>query len=405
MIRILVVALAALLLLAPPAQAVGKPLPEPDYPDHVLALLPSYVNDSTALVGAGDRERAWWPDAEEWLTNATNASAAGRFRVAVFDLETFTEVLLTKQLMDEAAALPNDAERKTFVIQRTTAWKQDADRAWTSFRETLHAYDGQIRSLRTLETALYGADMALTSAATVAQHAALAREFPAQPGFDEGYVMTLVRYSHTPLLKIQWSEEMLQAAADVEGTGARIKEPEWANLSAIALGVNGTGVQSIQDLRTLGQPARDNGEATLALAFALAEQRSARLADIQLIYGDAQTRFDTLDQAARNMNNRLENLTLDTPRGVGLDGVFTSDAADRARYALEFHERRQSNLGLVLATWASMDHADYVSAALAQVSPITPPEPEEERGAPLAPWLALAGIAVVAVALRRPRRG
>lgn len=385
------------------AAAEGKPLPEPDYPEHLLDLMPGFIADAEALARPADKERPWWPQVQEWLDNASNASEADRFRIVLFDLETFTELLFAKQLIDEAQALPNDAERKTFVIQRTSAWKQDADAAWSRYREKLHSYDGQLQSLHTVEAALYSADLALTSALSAASHTALAREFPAEPGFDEGYVVGLVRYSHTPFLRLQWADAVLQAAADLEGTGPRIREDAWANLTAQALAINGTGPAHVAELRTLGDPVRANGEGTLALAVALAEQRSARLSEIQLLYGDAQTRLDVLSDAAKFLGRRLENLTLESPRSIGLHGSFTSDAADRAHYALEFHERGQSSLGLLLATWANMDHADYVVAALGSVSPVTPPPtPEDDgRGAPLAPWLALLGLATVALALRR----
>lgn len=389
-------ALAALLLL-PLASAAPS---EPDYPDGLAALGATWIEEARAL-GEPSRAQPWWPEAQVWLDNATAANDAGRFRIVVFHLETYHEVLLTKRLMDEAAPLGSDAERKSFVLQRVEGAHEDALAAWAAYRAKLHALDGQMRSLQSIEQALYSADIATTGILLAADHEALARDFPRSEGFQEGYVLALVRATATARLGVEWASDMLDAASASEGLPPRVLDEPWANLTSAALqDYEGTVPAYLKPYEDLSKPARENNETMLAVAIALAEQRAIRQNGMNTIFGDATSRGkDIVADAARGMNRQLNNTTLETPRSYGLTGVFTSDAIDRARYTNEFIARGQAQIGTVTTAWAGLEHAGYVLNALAPVSPVQPEPVEKETPGP-----ALAMLALVAAAVALTRR-
>lgn len=396
------VALAlALALLAPAAAAKES---APDYPEEFLALLPGWIAEAEALVEAGARERPWWPGAEDYLVKAKDAQSEGRFRIALFQLETFTELVLSHQFLDEAnASRTSDAERKTFIVSRLGGMREDSVAAWASYRSTLDGYDPQLRSLRTIEKALYASDVAVTGATMFVGYDDIVAEFPKQPGVPMGYVLALVRAAHTSGLSIGWASDMLAEAVKDEGLPPRVVEEAWTNLTKAALAVpEGETPDYLEVVAELGDEARANDEALLSLVFSLAEQRSTRAYGMQTIFGDGESRNKNVIQDSRNgMVKQLANTTLDDPRGYGLEGVFTSDGIDRARYSEEFYQRGIADLGTIILGWSALEYARFANAALASVSPITPPPtPEDET-----PFLALGVLValVVAVALARRR--
>lgn len=393
------VALALVALLLAPA---GVAKSEPAYPSELRALVPAWLAEARAL-GEPSRGAAWWPEAQVWLDNATAAEGAGRFRIAIFQLETYHEVLLTKRLVDEAAPLGSDAERKSFVLQRITDAREDADAAWLAYRAKLHGLDAQLRSLQSIEKALYSADIATSGFLLLADHEPLARDFPRAQGFPEGYVLALVRATHTARLDVEYASDMLDAAVEGEGLPPRVLDGPWANLTASALvPYEGDVPPYLKAYEEAIGPARANGESVLALAIALAEQRAIRQNGMNTIFGDASSRGkDVVNDAARGMRKQLNNTTVDLPVSYGLSGVFTVDAIDRARYTDEFVARGEAQLGTVTTAWASLEHAGYVLDALAAVSPVEPST--EEKGAPGFGAAALV-VAALAVALTRGAR-
>lgn len=392
-------ALLVVLLLAPAARAQGS---DPDYPDDLLALLPAWTEGAESLARAQDHEKPWWPQAESYLQKAKDAAEAGRFRVATFQLETFSEVVLVNQLLDDTASLGSDAERRSAIAQRTRAWNEEAEAAWLGFRERLHGYDAQLRSLTTIEKALYASDLALTAALSMDEHDLVSREFAKQGGVPDGYVYALVRASHTPLQAIGWAEAVLAAAARGEGLPPRVVDAQWANVTAAALNVTGSDAPDfLETMETLAQPARENGEGVLAVAFSLAEQRATRANGMQTIFGDAEARgLAVVADASRGMSKQLNNTTLDAPRAYGLEGVFTSDAIDRARFTNEFVASGNATLATVIVAWAALEHQAYATSVLAAASPVRP-SPQDETPAAA---LGLVALALVAAALFARRR-
>jgi hypothetical protein len=91
------------------------------------------------------------------------------------------------------------------------------------------------------------------------------------------------------------------------------------------------------------------------------------------------------------------------PRSFGLQGVFTSDAIDRAQLTQQYLLSDQADLGTVIIAWSALEHATYVTTALSAVSPIQPPPnvmPVTE-GTPGVGILALVGVAVCVAVFRR----
>lgn len=387
-------ALLVALLLAPVAAAQGS---DPDYPDDLLALLPGWIEEAEALARAEDRAKPWWPQADEFLAKAKAAADEGRFRITTFHLETFSEVVLANQLLDDTASMGSDAERRSAIAQRTRAWNEDAGGAWLAFRERLHGYDAQLRSLTTIEKALYASDVALTAAVSMDEHDLLSREFAKQGGVPDGYVYALVRASHTPLQAIGWADDVLAAAARGEGLPPRVVDAPWANVTAVALNLTAADAPDfLESLETLAQPARENGEAVLAVAFSLAEQRAIRANNMQTIFGDAEARgLAVVADASRGMSKQLNNTTLDAPRAFGLEGVFTSDAIDRARFTNDFVATGNATLATVLVAWSALEHQSYATSVLGSASPVQPTPMAETP----APGLLLVALALLGAAL------
>lgn len=395
---LLALALATLVLGASSASARG----EAEWPDDIEALLDGWISEAEAI-GAPYAERPWYPEAEAFLEQAKEAREAGRFRVALFDLETYTELALAKALLDDASNLTSEGERKTLAIERTRAWATQAREAWGALRADLHEHDGELGSVRSVERALYAADIGIVARLMLDEHARLSKELPKEPRLDEGYALALVRASHSQLLNLGWASDVLGTLGAVEGLPPRLDEAVWANVTAASLRPRAEDEQvqpMLEPYLPLEDEARENGEGILATALALAELRTQRTSGIYVIFGDATSRGkDVVADAARSMGRRLENATLEDPRGYGLEGVFTADAMDRAAYTLEFVERDQADLGLVVSAWATLDHADYVLSAVAPASPVRPASTEADAREET-PLGALAPLAALAVAAR-----
>lgn len=397
------IALAALLLV-PAATA----LPDvPDYPDELLALVPGWIADVEAM-GADDAERPWYPQAKAFLDGAKQAQADGRVRKAMFDLETYSELVLTGQLEDETAPLGSDAERKSVAIQRANQWRADAQAEWARYREKLRTLEGDIRSLHAMEVALWSADNALNAGLSLGEHDNLVRELPKQEGFPRDYVLALARADHTALLNLRWASDALDAAGKYEGLPPRLVLENWTIETTEAL--KDPGYERVpphlEALENIAKDIRANNETTLAMAIALAEQRASRATNIMVIFGDARSRgLDVTSDAARGMAKQLNNTSIDAPRSYGLLGLFTADAIDRATTTYQFHEKGQADLGVIIAAWSQLDHAGVANTALAAASPIVPPPtPEPNRIPAGGAMLALVALGMAATALRA-RRG
>lgn len=398
--------LAALTLLVPGATAA----PTPEFPQEVRDLLATWVVEAEAL-GANDTDRAWYGEAKTFLDEAKQMQAAGRVRAAMYDLETFTELVLAGQIQDEAASLGSDAERKSFAISRATAWHVESKAAWEAYRARLNATEDEIHALHALELTLYSADNALGAALSSREHEFIAREFPKQPGFSRDYLLALVRADHSTLLNFQWANDMLDAAARLEGLPPRINDTAWAQQTGYALQDPGytTVPAHLEELEKLATPVRANNESVMAFTIALAEQRAARATNIVVIFGDAQSRgMDVVSDAARGMRGQLNNTTMAAPRAHGLTGVFTADAMDRAIFTQSFVERQLADLNIIIAAWSALEHQTYVTLALTPVSPVQPPPPAptvDGRKAPGFEFAALAaGALALALAMRARRR-
>lgn len=387
----------ATLLLVPGVHAA---VPEPEFPDPLAALVPGWIADAEALA-AGDQEKDWWPEAQKFLDSAKDAQKAGRVRSAMFDVETFTELVLTGRLTDEAAPLPSDAERKGLILQRTSAWHTQALGAWDAYRQELDDVEDEIHALHALEIAAYSADLALGARLLTDDREGLAREYPKQSGSDRGYVLALVRASRTALLELEWASDILGLAGSYEGLPPRVNETAWEELAAYALlPPEGSAPSQAEPIEKVAVDIRENNESVMAVVINLAEQRAARAQSIFIIYGDAQSRgLNVTSDAGRAMKRQLENATMDEPRGYGLLGVFTADSIDRAMKTSGYLDQGLTDLGVVIGAWSALDHAKYVAATLGTVSPIQPPPVDETptKKTPVAAWGAMVGIAVGAI--------
>lgn len=416
--------LAALLLVpfAPAAQAGGAPS---EYPPEVRALAAEWVADVETAT-APYQDRPWYPEMARFLQKAKNESAAGLVRATTFDLDTTMELLTANLLVDEAASRASDAEKKTFVLERVAQIRGEADAAWERYRDHLAELDDS-DSLHAIETALYSADIALGAKATLDTYDHYAREFPKVAGFPREAVLDMLRVSQTPARALQYAEDLLGVARAQEGFPPRVDEARWgayvdASLLPREAAETGGPGETYQEV---GDAARENGEALLAITVDLAAQRMARLQQIQLTYGDAESRGrDVVTEAAINMEKRLNRTSLDDVRAYGLTGVHTADATDQARFVLDFWRDDKATLPFIVAAWAALDHQEYVAVLLADVSPqrpadpatnnlghqnnltrYLPPKPNTRSSTPDLPiGLALGGIAVVAVLLSRAKR-
>lgn len=392
-------ALVALGLLAPLATAA----PSPDYPPELLAAANAWLAEADAA-GASHRDAPWWPEAGRFLDEAHAAHAAGRLRVVMFDLETYHEVLLAKRLLDETATMGTDAERKAHIVATSNGWRDDAERAWTAYRAKLHGYDGQLRSLQTVEQAMYSADIALSSIAMATDHDAWVREMQRTQGVPEGIVLGLVRVSHSPLLNVGYADDLLDAATRNEGQPPRIKDDAWRNLTEVAAASSFDNAPSyLRGVVEKLDPARANGEGLLSVAGTLVEERLIRISSMGTIFGDGGSRGqDVIRDSSRGMNKQLNNTTMATPRAVGLSGIFTADAIDRANYVNEFVANQSADLGTVLSAWGALEHQGYVVRSLSTASPVEPPAPTPDTKETPAPGLlALAAVALGIAAARR----
>lgn len=397
--RPLVAAVAALALLAPAARAQA---PAPDFPADLVALLPGWIEEVESQVTADDKARPWWPEAELFLAKAHRAQEEGRLRSVLFHTETFEQLLLTNRLLDEARGIGASSEAKSVMLQRTGAWHDEAVVAWVAFRAKLHEYDGQLRSLHTLEKALYAADLAVAGGLNQINFDQMVREFASQPGYNEGHVFALVSTSHTPLRQLERAQDVFDVALHGEGVPPRIDDADWTNLTAATLAQPSDARKLNEPLVILGDPVRANGEGTMAVAILLAEQRALRATNIVTIYGDAETRgMDVVRDAGRAMDKELNGTSLELPRSYGLLAVFTSDALDAGHLMREYIAQGNATLHTIISTWAGLEHQKYATNALAHVSPIAPPPTPTARTPGLDVTLLIALAALAALARRR----
>lgn len=395
-----IAALLALLLLAPGAR--GQPA-APEYPEDLRALLDGWMRDAEAL-GAPSKGKPWYPDVETWLAKARQAQADGRVRVAMFDIETYTELVLAHELVEDANETGSDAEGRALVVARTREWQQQAEAEWTELRAAARELDADARSLHTIEQATYGADIGLMGMLLTQQMDLLARDLGSRTQIDVGYVAAMVRASHTALLDATWGRDIIESAGALEGLPPRVLDDRWANLSLAARYGPSPAPPYLEPYEKRAEGPRANNESIVSLAFALAEQRAARENAIQGIFGDARSRGKAVvADAARGMGKTLNNTTMETARAVGLRGVFTADAIDRASYTQEVVASGNAELANVVVAWSGLDHAGYVVETLGAVSPVEPVVASPTKPTPGAS-LALAGLALLAAALLARRR-
>lgn len=365
-------ALLAIALIATPH--AGASAPKAAYPAGIVDLAGEWIAQAESL-GAPYADREWYPRAERFLDEAKDAQAEGRVRVVLYDLETYTELVLANAIMDDAAALSSESDRKSLAIERSRDWVDDADATWRTFRHDLSAHDGNLRSLQSVERALFAADMAVLARLGLSHHEHFARELPKEPRLDEGYALALVRASHTNLLNLQWASDILGTLGSLEGLPPRLNETSWKTITNAALLplTKDETPPTLHAFLPLRAEARENDEGLLATAIMLAELRASRASSIMVIFGDGSSRgLNSAGDATKNMGKRLANTTMASPESYGLEGLFTADAIDRASYTLEFADKAEVDLGIVVGAWAGLDHADFVIAALGPSSPIQP---------------------------------
>lgn len=370
------VAMGIVLLLAGPAlaqQATPK-APPVDFPEDVEALARGWVADVEARV-APHADKPWFAEMDGFLQKAKREAEEGRVRAAMFDLETTDELLRANLLLDETAGR-NDADRKALVIERTQAWRAEGDAAWEEFRARLKSIEGDIGSLHTLELALYAADLAIGAKLNLDNHKALVPEYR-KVNFSREATLDLVRASATPVLDLAFADDVLDAALEREGLPPALNATRWNNRYAIPetrREPDETG--QVRLWEAFAPEVRANDERTMSVAIGLAEQRELRRQQIALTYGDAASRGqDSVNDAAKFMERRMNRSSYDDLRPHGLLGIFTADAVDQARFVLSFHEQGKAQMGFLTSTWANLDYQEFVAVTLADVSPVRPDTP------------------------------
>lgn len=367
-------------------------------------LVRKWQTEALAL-GANDTKRDWYPQAEGFSKNASIAMEQGRVRTAMYDIETYTELVLSSQIVDQAARFGSDAEKRSFALERAAAWNQAARADWNDYRAKLHALEGDIRSLNAMELALYSADLALTAAEQTSGHDQLAREFPKTSGFQRDYVLALARADHTSSLNIKWANDILDAAGKRDGLPPRLDNKNWSLMTNVSLADPGYGDRvpsQLQSLEAIAKDVRARNETTMALAINLAEQRASRATNIEVIFGDARSRgLDVVHDAARGMNNQLNNTTIETAQKYGLLGVFTADAIDRGIFTDEFLARGQAQLSFIISAWSGLDYQAYATQTLIAASTVVPPPTPETKKVLMGIELVILGVVAAAIAMRR----
>lgn len=387
-----------ILLLAAPA-AGAKEVPRPEYPSELLALLPRWIADAERAGGP--------PEALEYLAKARGAADEGRFRVALFHLDTHRQHLEAGRLLDEAGegGLPARKER---VLALADAWRAEAGDAWERYRAALREYEG-VKSLHAAELALYSADHALLAAVQLTTVDEVKASLRGSDRLDEGLVAALARSTRGVTYQLGLARDVLDVAAGTEGVPPRLDEASWDRTLEEASRVpEGEPPYYLQRLESIAGDARTTGERLLALALHLAQLRDGRVAAIQQQFGDAAARgIDATRDAGVGMTRGAENLSMEDARADALLGVFTADALDRVLYTAPL--ARDGAIGLPTASfaWASLDHQAAANLVLAEARerPVVAGE-KDEKDAPL-PGAALAALALAAaaavLALRRGR--
>lgn len=344
---------------------------QPEYPDDLEALATRWVADAENAT-APYAERAWYAELQPFLQKAKAEAEAGRVRATMFDLETTYELLRGNLIADDAAALSSDAEKKALVVERTQTIHAEAEDAWEDFRARLHEYDPDVRSLHSLEIALYSADLALAAKLSLDNYDELVPELR-KATFSREATYDMLRASLTPLNDIRFADDILGAALQREGLPPALDHERWTSVYAYAEVQPRPADDRLKQWEEVAAPVRANNESLMAVAIALAEQRTLRHQQIQLTYGDAGSRgLDIVRDAAVNMEKRLNRTSYEDVRAHGLLGVATADAVDQARFVLDFVRQGKGAIGFITLTWSSVDHQEFVALVLADVSLVEP---------------------------------
>lgn len=385
---------AILLLLAAAHAPSVRAEPDPAYPDELLALLPKWLGEARTL-------SYMTPAAESYLEKADAMAAQGRFRVALFDLDTHRQLAEAGRLVDETRD-ESLARQKDAILRTTAAWQEEARADWQDYRRELHALDGRLRSLHAAELALYSADLALTAAIQMEDADDARTAFSRVDDVDPALVAGLVRTTRGVSYQLALAGDVLEVAAGLEGLPPRLDESGWnATLAAARATPKPDDVAYLRPIENAAGDAQRNGEDLLALAAQLAAVRQARVAAILQQYGDAAARGEeVVRDAAGGVRKASENVTFAPARDAQLNGVFTADAKDQADYALSLAD----SVGLVTLAyvWAALDHQAAATALFQQAArPADAPAQGDVPGPGLA--LAAAALALAALASRRRR--
>lgn len=395
--------LAAILLSAPLAAA--KDLPALAAPPVLLDLLPGWL-DAADAAGRDAQGAPVSQAAQEYLGLARAAAAQGRFRVALFDLETHAQQVEARRLLDAAAAQGSLARQKEHVLAQDALLRAAAMEDWAAYRERLHALDGRLKSLHAAELALLSADLALSAVLQTHDGESIRVSFAHDEGIDERLVAGLARTSVGVSRSLAWATDVLDAAAGLEGLPPRLDEAAWSQAVATArTPLPGDLPSHLEGLERVAGSARAQGEDLLAVALHLAELRQDRLAFILQQYGDASARgLDVVRDATTGLRRAIENVSVDAPASAGLLGAFTATALDHAAYTLSFADEGRADLPTLAYAWAALDHQARATEILAQAAGKAPTSAGTTQDTP-GPGVALvlgAGAAG-ALALRRRR--
>lgn len=363
---------------AAPAEA-----PTPKYPTYPNGQDPSYPeayrNASARWLGEAEANlsphagRPWHAENAAFLEKARGEVAAGLVRSSMFDLATTEELLRANLLMDEAEPLGSDAERKSFVLERTSEWAREANASWEAFRADLHRLDGEVRSLHAIEAALYAADVAIGAKLALDTHDEIARELPKTPDFVREAVLDVVRASWTPQVDLHYAQDLLAIARGYEGLPPEANRTRFDEQLRVVLAPVQDETGRLAAWESFAPSVRENDEGLLAMAIYTAERRAERLQSISLTFGDARTRgLDVVNDANKFMGVRLNRTSLDDVRAHGLQGVFTASAVDHARFVKDLAAQNKTDLGILMNAWANLDHQEIVAVVLAQISPVDP---------------------------------
>lgn len=393
-------ALAALVLapaLAPSATAIEVPDALP-FPDDYARVARAWIGEARAELDAqGDSE--WARSVASDIDAAQAYADDGRVRASTLKLANARVAMRFHPLWEDASAAGSESARRARVLAAADAMRAEAARAESSFRAALHALDGNLSSVASLEAALLAADWATDGVYALSAFQPF-REEAATGELDASLTLGLVSVTIGAAIAFEYAEDLVPLAAAREGVEPRILPEKWRNLTYAARAAADVpqSPPATAPYDALTRATNATSEDLLGVASFFGSLRSQRVAGVQTMFGDAATRgLGAMSDLSDNINTSLAKSVLPTWRAAGYEGLATLDGTDLALY---LRDTPDPTLAEYARAWIAVEHPRTVATVLAQVSSerrevetADEGEPAEGNGGAFVP-IALAGVGV-----------